>query len=105
MNPLEVLQREYNFLRDNRDDLLARAPTLAQKQQVLLAEQQAHLNLLNAINEVIESGDAQVQSLTQQLSNAQDEIEVAIANEASIAQILNLITSAIHLGSTLAGLV
>jgi chromosome segregation ATPase len=102
--PLSVLQEQYSFLDQNYDDLASQCQTSAQLQILKASYAEARHNLYVARLAIFDSHRRDVQALTSQVEDATRRIEKMTADLKQISEVIDVISSAIALGTKLVGM-
>lgn len=97
----ENLEEQYLFLDRNFNRLFAACTTDDQKNQLRRAYVNARDNFWEARLRIFMENDPLVEELNSQLKAAKERIEDMLGNLKQIVQVLNTITAAVQLGSSL----
>lgn len=107
MTDLEIyrlLRKQFRAIDDNVDALARACTTFAQSKQLVDEWSQAQKNYIEARNRVFDSGSQKVQTLFDQLGEAQAEIETSLSNLKKIEKVLDKIGDAVRIGTSLVAL-
>jgi len=97
----EDLKKQYFFLDTNFNRLSAACQTDEQRDQLRREYVNARDNFWEARNRAFREDDPLVQSLNEELKDAQNKIEQLLSGEKNIAELLNVIAQAVGLASRL----
>jgi shikimate kinase len=100
-NSFKVLKDQYFLLDRNFNKLFLACQTDEQRNQLRTAYVNSRDNFWEARNRVFQENDPLVRKLITDLKAAQKEIEQSLQNLKDIVKILQVITAAVHLGSSL----
>jgi hypothetical protein len=98
---MDALERQYTFLDSHFNQLFAACKSDEQRDQLRTCYVTARDNFWEARARVFHEGDPQVDSVIDDLKDAANQINGMLKGEKQIAVILNALTAAVHLGSTL----
>ncbi len=98
---LKTLTDQYFLLDCNFNKLFSACQTDEQRNQLRAAYVNSRDNFWEARNRVFQENDPLVKRLIVDLKAAQKEIEKSLQNLQNIVKILQVITTAVHLGSSL----
>ena len=99
-----ALRAQFRTIDENVDDLAKRCETFAQSKLLVDEWLQAQRNYLEARNRIFDVSSKRVTELYEQLGEAQDEIERALATLKRIAKVLDKIGDAVRIGTSLVSL-
>jgi len=99
---LQSLEDQYMLLTQQLSMLLAACPTQVERDQVMTQYVTARRNYWSSIQKVFHDDDPQVVSLVQELRTEQQKIADCINHLDNIARIIDIITQAVNVGTTLA---
>jgi hypothetical protein len=97
----QLLRDQFRTSDDNLDQLAAACTTHDQTVQLNAEWTQAEANYVAARNKIFAEDDPGVDSIGKQLQTAQDSIEADLASLQNVAETLDKISDAVHLGTTL----
>jgi hypothetical protein len=97
----DILQKNYFILDQNFNKLFDACKTEEQRDQLRNAYVISRDNFWAARSRVFQQNDPLVANLLEKLKSDQALIENSLKNLQDIVQVLNLITAAIHIGSSL----
>ena len=98
------IQQTYFQIEENFNSLYLACENEKQRDQLRSAYSVAFMNYAAAKQKVFHDNDPQVKTLLDQLDSAQTEIKKMLDGEKKIGKILNLISAAVHLSSSLISL-
>ncbi len=101
---LGSLKNQYFLLKDNLSDLLAKCKNEDQKTQLRGAYEESFDNFQKARLKVFQENDPAVQGLNEQLKDTQTQIQKLLQSEQDILTIIQVISSAVSLGTKLLSL-
>jgi hypothetical protein len=98
---LKLVEETYLLLTRNFNKLYEACKTEEQRNQLRQAYVQARDNFWEAQNRVFQENDPLVADIVKELSEAEEEIKRRLEDLKKIAQVLQAITKAVRLGSSL----
>ncbi|HLH35616.1 MAG TPA: hypothetical protein VKX41_13165 [Alloacidobacterium sp.] len=102
---LQALEDQYMLLSQNLSMILAACPTQTERDQVMTQYVTARRNYWNSIQKVFHDDDPKVVVLVQEMQTEQKKIQDATNHLNNIAKVIDIITDAVNVGSTLASIV
>ena len=102
---LKALEDQYMLLSQNLSMILAACPTQTERDQVMTQYVTARRNYWNSIQKVFHDDDPKVVVLVQEMQTEQKKIQDATNHLNNIAKVIDIITDAVNVGSTLASIV
>jgi hypothetical protein len=100
-NSLKALKDQYFKLDKNFNKLFSACTSDGQRDQLRSAYVNSRDNYWEARNRVFQKDEPLVKKMVVDLKNAQNQIEQALQNLQNIVEVLQVITAAVHLGSSL----
>lgn len=101
---LAALEKQYFFLNDSLSDLIDKGATEDELNSMRAAVVQSRTNYWRCISRILHNDDPAVKELTTRLNLQEIELEHAVKTMSGVAQILNVVTEAVSIGSQLAAL-
>jgi hypothetical protein len=101
---LQALEDQYMLLSQNLSMILAACPTQTERDQVMTQYVTARRNYWNSIQKVFHDDDPKVVVLVQEMQTEQKKIQDATNHLNNIAKVIDIITDAVNVGSTLASI-
>ncbi len=101
---LQALEDQYMLLSQNLSMILAACPTQTERDQVMTQYVTARRNYWNSIQKVFHDDDPKVVVLVQEMQTEQKKIQYATNHLNNIAKVIDIITDAVNVGSTLASI-
>lgn len=101
-NSLKALETQYFFLQSSLPDLIGRGAPQAELDAVRSAIVQSRTNYWTAINKILHDDDPTVEQLTSEMNFEEMNLEAAIQNLDTVAEVLSVIAKAVDVGTKLA---
>ena len=99
---LQALEDQYMLLTQNLSMILAACPTQTERDQVRTQYVTARRNYWNSIQKVFHDDDPQIVGLVQEMQTEQKKIQDATNHLNNISRVIDIITQAVSVGTTLA---
>jgi len=100
--PLQALEDQYMLLTQNLSMILAACPTQTERDQVMRQYVTARRNYWDSIQKVFHDDDPQIVGLVQEMQTEQKKIQDATNHLNNISRVIDIITQAVSVGTTLA---
>jgi hypothetical protein len=101
-NSLQALENQYMLLTQNLSSLLDACSTQQQKDSVMAQYVDSRRNYWNSIHKLFHDDDPAIVSLVKKMGEQQKQIESCKDKLNDIAKVIQIITSAVSVGTTLA---